>query len=233
MDGRRDETLTDESLDREIEALFDVDPPPSFAARTRARLDVESTGAGRPLWMTAPRWRTATVAGVAAVMAGAVVLWPIVWPAVRPTAGPAVGPVTSRAPVGPQGGLPPVAPPGSTSGATTDAGLAEADLRVARVEEVVAPARPPERSTPVEAVPPPAATGHDQGEAVEPEVLVPAGEARGFAALVARLDQGLLDGSMLPEDWGRRAEDSRVVIDVMPIEIVPLMPPARPEGERP
>jgi hypothetical protein len=69
--------------------------------------------------------------------------------------------------------------------------------------------------------------------AVQPDVLIPAEETRGFELLLARLDRRLLDGSMVPENWGRRDEAARVVVDVMPIEIEPLMPLARPEGERP
>jgi len=202
MDGRRHEALNqealrDEALDRELEAMLDVDPSPSFVARTRARLDAEPIGARRPLWMAA--------GGVAALVAGAALVWPMVRPAVSPTTESSSRSVTSQAPLALQDEVPPAG-------------------------EVVAP----ERAPAVAVASSTAASDQDApGDATEPEVLIPEGETRGFAVLLAHLDQGLIDGSMLSEDWGRRAESSRVVIDIVPIEIVPLTPLARPEGERP
>jgi hypothetical protein len=101
---------------------------------------------------------------------------------------------------------------------------------------VAAPAAPgsapqPETLVPVTARSEP--TVREPAEAPAPDVIVAPEEARGFELLLAGLDQGVIDGSTLPGDWGRLDEDARVPIDVMPIEIVPLMPLARQEGERP
>jgi hypothetical protein len=224
MDGRRDTPLSDEALDRELEAMLDVEPAPSFVATTRARLDAERIGGTwRPLWLAA--W----AGGVAAVVIGVVSLWPTVRSTMWSTLDRAAPSVTFPAPPAPRN-VPSIA----ASGSTTTAGSAAPRGEAPPFEEAARASGPvPEPTPTAQTAPPGVARQAEPAAAVPPDVLIPAEETRGFELLLARLDQRLLDGSMVPENWGRRDEAARVVVDVMPIEIEPLMPLARPEGERP
>jgi hypothetical protein len=71
MDGHRHEGLSDEALEREIEAALGVDPSPEFLPRVRARIANERVQAG---WVSSASWRWA--GAVAVVTAVAVIgLW--------------------------------------------------------------------------------------------------------------------------------------------------------------
>lgn len=66
MDGHQREPLSDETLEREIEATLAVDPSPEFLAKVRARVAEEETPAGWPLrWY----WVAGTTTAVAALLA--------------------------------------------------------------------------------------------------------------------------------------------------------------------
>ena len=64
MDGHRHEGLSDEALEREIEAALGVDPSPEFLPRVRARIASEPV---RDSWMWSTSWRVGAVAVVSAV----------------------------------------------------------------------------------------------------------------------------------------------------------------------
>ncbi len=227
MDGRRDEplgqeTLSDEALARELERALAVEPSPSFLARTRARVEAGPIGARRPLW--GATW----AAGVAVLVVGAA----LAWPTVRSTNRPASGAATPQTASALQDELP-LVEADTTADPSADAAPTIARVELPPASGLGALPSAPQPSGAVAAVPAPAAVHEEPRRATEPEVLVPESETRGFTVLLARLDQGLLDGSMLPTNWGRRDEDARVLIDVVPIEIVPLLPLPRQEGERP
>lgn len=67
MDGRQRQSLTDEALDRELAAAFDVDPSPGFMARVRTRIADDAPGRRAGAWMARLSWAAALVLGVAAV----------------------------------------------------------------------------------------------------------------------------------------------------------------------
>lgn len=104
MDGHTHGALSDETLEREIEAVLGVDPSPEFLSKVRARIADERMREG---WLSFGSWRWASVlAGVMVVASG---LWfmrgPAVTvniahnkavPAVEPS--PAGPPVVSAAP---------------------------------------------------------------------------------------------------------------------------------------
>jgi cell division septation protein DedD len=67
MDGHQREPLSDETLEREIEAALAVDPSPEFLARVRVRVAEEERPAG---WLLRWHWVAGTVVtAVAAVLA--------------------------------------------------------------------------------------------------------------------------------------------------------------------
>jgi hypothetical protein len=65
MDGREHESLSDEALEREIEAALAVDPSPEFLARVRARVEKEE---GRAVWPLRWQWVVGTVFTAAAAL---------------------------------------------------------------------------------------------------------------------------------------------------------------------
>ena len=71
MDGHKHEGLSDEMLEREIEAALGVDPSPEFLPRLRARIASERLNQGW-VWAGLWRWAGAGVAVAAVVIAG---LW--------------------------------------------------------------------------------------------------------------------------------------------------------------
>ncbi len=81
MDGKH-EGLSDEALEREIEAALGVDPSPEFLPRVRERIASERMQEG---WLVAASWRWASV--VAVVIAAATVgAWILRDPAPAPAA---------------------------------------------------------------------------------------------------------------------------------------------------
>ncbi|HVQ12860.1 MAG TPA: hypothetical protein VMS40_04690 [Vicinamibacterales bacterium] len=80
MDGHKHEGLSDDALEREIEAALGVDPSPEFLPRIRARIASERVHEG---WMWSSSWRWAGVATT--VVAIAVVA---VWTLRDPTPAP-------------------------------------------------------------------------------------------------------------------------------------------------
>jgi hypothetical protein len=61
MDGRRHEELSDELLEREIEAVLDVEPSPEFLARVRTRVARERVDESWA-WRSGLRWAGAALA---------------------------------------------------------------------------------------------------------------------------------------------------------------------------
>jgi len=107
------------SLDREIEELLAVDPPPEFVAKVRQRIAAEPAP---PSWWLS--WRPATAGvGLAAVVAAAL-LWP------------------SSAPVGPRDGQVIAPTNDQTSAPTSEASIApDAPTLAARAASVDTPSR--------------------------------------------------------------------------------------------
>ena len=66
MDGYRHQELTDETLEKDIEAALGVDPPPGFLPRIRARIANERMQEG---WFWSASWRWARVAAVVTAVA--------------------------------------------------------------------------------------------------------------------------------------------------------------------
>jgi hypothetical protein len=79
MDGHKHERLSDDALEREIEAALGVDPSPEFLPRVRARIASEQMHDG---WMWSAPWRWA--GAVMAVTAVAIVgVWTLRAPVPR------------------------------------------------------------------------------------------------------------------------------------------------------
>jgi hypothetical protein len=66
MDGHKHETLSDETLEREIEAALGVDPSPGFLPRVRARIANERPQEG---WFGSTSWRWASAGAIVAAVA--------------------------------------------------------------------------------------------------------------------------------------------------------------------
>jgi hypothetical protein len=66
MDGHRHEGLSDETLEREIEAALGVDPSPEFLPRVRARIASERIDES---WLWGASWRWAGAAAVVIAVA--------------------------------------------------------------------------------------------------------------------------------------------------------------------
>jgi len=66
MDGHKHEGLSDETLEREIEAALGVDPSPEFLPRVRARIASERMHNG---WLWSASWRWAGAAAVVTAVA--------------------------------------------------------------------------------------------------------------------------------------------------------------------
>ena len=66
MDGYRHQELTDETLEKDIEAALGVDPSPGFLPRIRARIANERMQEG---WFWSASWRWARVAAVVTAVA--------------------------------------------------------------------------------------------------------------------------------------------------------------------
>jgi hypothetical protein len=66
MDGHKHEGLSDEALQREIEAVLGVDPSPEFLPQVRARIARERRHDG---WLWSAPWRWAGAAAVVTVVA--------------------------------------------------------------------------------------------------------------------------------------------------------------------
>jgi len=66
MDGYRHQELTDETLEKDIEAALGVDPSPGFLPRIRARIANERIQEG---WFWSASWRWARVAAVVTAVA--------------------------------------------------------------------------------------------------------------------------------------------------------------------
>jgi hypothetical protein len=66
MDGYRHQELTDETLEKDIEAALGVDPSPGFLPRIRARITNERMQEG---WFWSVSWRWARVAAVVTAVA--------------------------------------------------------------------------------------------------------------------------------------------------------------------
>ena len=82
MDGHRHEGLSDEALEREIEAALGVDPSPEFLPRVRARIANERIDEG---WLWGASWRW--VGAAAVVMAVAIIgVWTLRDPVPAPRA---------------------------------------------------------------------------------------------------------------------------------------------------
>ena len=79
MDGKR-EGLSDEALEREIEAALGVDPSPQFLPRVRARIASEPMHEG---WFSSSSWRWASAAAVATAVA-VIGVWTLRNPAPAP-----------------------------------------------------------------------------------------------------------------------------------------------------
>jgi hypothetical protein len=78
MDGHKHEGVSDEALEREIEAALGVDPSPEFLPRVRARIASERVHDG---WAASWRWAGAVVAlGAVAIVAA----WTLRDPATAP-----------------------------------------------------------------------------------------------------------------------------------------------------
>jgi hypothetical protein len=95
MDGHTHESLSDDALEREIEAVLAVDPSPEFRTRVRARVAIEQ--------VRVRCWRSPAWAGLsfAAAAAGLIVMW-IIWspaPSVVETPRIAERAVRKKAPV--------------------------------------------------------------------------------------------------------------------------------------
>ena len=71
MDGHKHAELSDETLEREIEAAFGVDPSPEFLPRIRARIASERVHEG---WAWSAPWRWAAAGVMVAAVAG-IGLW--------------------------------------------------------------------------------------------------------------------------------------------------------------
>jgi hypothetical protein len=71
MDGSKHEELSDDVLEREIEAVLGVDPSPEFLPRLRARMSDERVHLGRP-WSSSRHWMGAVAAAAAVAF---VALW--------------------------------------------------------------------------------------------------------------------------------------------------------------
>ena len=91
MDGHTRQGMSDEALEREIEAALGVDPSPEFLPRVRARVASEQMHRGW-YWSTGWRW-----AGVAAVVTAVAVI--AVWTLRDPSRAPREAHLTGTPPV--------------------------------------------------------------------------------------------------------------------------------------
>jgi hypothetical protein len=91
MDGHKHEELSDEMLEREIEAALGVDPLPQFLPRVRARIGNEDMEEG---WFSSASWRWT---GAVAVVTAVAIIG--VWMVRDPAPGSREAPTTNTLPV--------------------------------------------------------------------------------------------------------------------------------------
>ena len=94
MDGHKHQGLSDDALEREIEAALGVDPSPEFLPRVRARIANERMREG---WMSLTPWRSAGAVVVVAMVVVAGV-WSLREPATAPREARIAPPIESTAP---------------------------------------------------------------------------------------------------------------------------------------
>jgi hypothetical protein len=121
MDGHEHPGLSDEALEKEIEAALDVDPSPEFLVRVRTRVATERIDGGWA-WLSGWRLTGVTVAAAAVVVIG-------LWSAREPASAP---------PETPLAGAPPVVPRSRTPKPQS----APAAITSSNVSKPVIPARP-------------------------------------------------------------------------------------------
>jgi hypothetical protein len=80
MDGHRHEGMSDETLEREIEAALGVDPSPEFLPRIRARIASERVTEG---WLWPGRWQWAGAA-IVVIAVAVIAVWTLREPAPAP-----------------------------------------------------------------------------------------------------------------------------------------------------
>ena len=181
MDVRKHEGLRDEALDlkiesaldREIDAAVSVEPSPEFSARIRTRVAAEQVSRGWN-WLpsASPGHRRSSwswAGGAAAVMAAVALLWLTSQP--RPAGDQGV---ISSAPLRPPAALAPAA----VAAAGPPAGAMESPVSAPVARVVVGIGRAPE---------------------TEPEVVISRDEAVALRELVAAINEGRVEPSVLPD----------------------------------
>jgi hypothetical protein len=125
MDGHRPvDSMTDASLEHEIESMLGVEPSPEFMARVRVRVAQEPEP-----WAWRSRWLWAAP-GVAVVMMAAVIAWPS----------------RELGPAGPQGPAPPPQRSRAVETIAPGAAAVSQPQRTPPVTRAVATAAPPDRA---------------------------------------------------------------------------------------
>jgi hypothetical protein len=169
-----DEFVEDPALRRELEALFDVRPSPTLAARVRAEIAREPVPATR--WWQRPTWTMAWGLAAACVVL-TLINWWLIAPFFRP-ARPGVE-VSSSLPASPSTSSPSTSP--SSPAARPPAATAVARAPSGGAGEAMKKGAPVSRLRVARAPRPMRAAAPRS----EPEVLVAADEARALRALIA------------------------------------------------
>ena len=197
MDGRQqDDALTDDRLDREVQALFAIEPSPEFTARVRAAVAGEPAATA---WFGWPRLAVAS-----GVFAAAALLVGVTWGVMR---------VGHGAPGGVREAV--VTPPAAVSPSGPTARVQPLPVPIARpAPRAMAKGRAVRRDSEAAA------------DAAFPEVLIAEDERRAFRMLVEEFERRRrMDAVELA------AEPEVPFIALTPIEIPPLPPFERLEGE--
>ena len=195
MDGRRPaDPLSDDALDRELDAALNVEPSPEFVARVRTRVAGEAVG---PAW-----WASWTLVASGGLAAAIVILVAVIW---WPGAGNDRRAADTFLASGPaaDSGTAFVTPPDVPEPRTTPAAPASPPSRPARRSGVR-----PEVDTVVPVVP--------GGQPPFAEVIVSADQQRALAAVMATLRRGVMP--RLPDE-PEVADEPLPAIQIDPITI--------------
>jgi hypothetical protein len=193
MDGYGHQELSDETLEKEIEAALGVDPSPEFLPRIRERIANERV---REEWFWSGSWRWA---GVAAVVTAAAVI--AVWTLRDPSRAPREAHITDTAPA--ESTTPPVEP--ALPAPALVASSAESP------QPVSAPVARTVRSTRTPAV------------VARPEVLISLDEAVALRQLVVAIAARQVQATDIPQLAAESAPLPTIEEIVLePIELSPL-----------
>ena len=194
MDGYRHQELTDETLEKDIEAALGVDPSPEFLPRIRARIANERMQEG---WFSSVSWRWAQVAAV--VTAVAVIA---VWTLRDPSRAPREAHITDTSPV--ESSTPPVEPALAAPALTASSAESRKPVSVPVVRTV--------RSTRTPAV------------VARPEVVISRDEAVALRQLIVAIAARQVQAADIPQLAAESAPLPTIEEIVLePIELSPLV----------